>query len=504
MTQIQVALLFLALYVGLTYWLSWLGGKKTKDLKGFSIGNRDMSPVLVGITCAASIASSATFLINPGFVYTHGWSAYVHFGLAAYLGLVCALAVLTKAFHRNGTQLGALTIPDWVFRRFQNRGLALFFAGVNLLSIAFVVLILVGCAILLATLFGIGQKLALVLVLLFVFSYVLIGGTYAHAYTNAVQGIMMAMIALFLFGQGWFNMEGGFWHNLSAQGSDYAAWFNPSSNLYHSFFSVMLSSFLITFALMLQPHIMTKMLYLRSEQDTRTFLTTTFVFGAIFSLVLFVGFFAKFKGMEIPRQDQVVATYLVETFSQGGGSVWILGFISVALLAAGMSTLDGILVALSAMVVRDIVHPFFPSSNAQSGLVASRWVLVGIGLVSLGLAWNPPKLVGLFAQQGVYGLAASLIVPVLFGLFSPRRVPVFAIAIGSGLSLTLHLLLNLVLDLPAFKNPSVSAATGILVGLGITALILWFQPRATSVTSGSQTKPGSPSGTQTETQRSVV
>ena len=64
-------------YVILVFWLSWVGMRRTRDIRGFSIGNKDMNPYLIGITLAASIASTATFVINPGFVYSHGLSAWV-------------------------------------------------------------------------------------------------------------------------------------------------------------------------------------------------------------------------------------------------------------------------------------------------------------------------------------------------------------------------------------------------------------------------------------------
>jgi sodium/pantothenate symporter len=59
-------------YALLVYWLSVVGMRRTSSVEGFSIGNKDMSPYVVGITLAASIASTATFVINPGFVYQHG------------------------------------------------------------------------------------------------------------------------------------------------------------------------------------------------------------------------------------------------------------------------------------------------------------------------------------------------------------------------------------------------------------------------------------------------
>lgn len=459
-------------YVVLTYGLSIMGLRKAKSLAGFSIGNRDMSPVLIGLTLAASIASTATFVINPGFVYTDGLSAYLHYGVAGYLGISAALITLSKGIRGLESKDPILTIPHWIRVRYQSTSFGLFFALINLLSITFVVLILVGCALLTANLFGISHQWALIGVLLFVFSYVLLGGVYAHAYTNAFQGGLMVVICLVIFVAGWQSMQGGFFENLQAVSSDYAAPFNPSSSLYYDAFSVLISSFLITFALMMQPHILTKVLYLKDERQVRKFLITALVTGFLFTLMFFVGFFARFKGLEITEQDKVVVTYIAAEF---GSSLWgrmLLALISVALLAAGMSTLDGILVALSAMVVNDLVLPFQKGSvSSKKGLSLSRYVLVAVALLAFLLAWNPPPLVGLFAQKGVYGIAAASFVPIVMGVWLRGPIPTWIPASAAVVGLGGHLVLNLFLNV---RNPSVSASWAMIASMLLAGLLLWI------------------------------
>ncbi|RLQ23440.1 sodium:solute symporter family protein [Seongchinamella sediminis] len=453
--------LIVGAYAVLVYWLSWLGMRRTRSVEGFSIGNKDMSPYIVGITLAASISSTATFVINPGFVYTHGLSAYLHYGVAGSLGILSAFLVLTRGFLRLGESSAALTIPQWIFYRYNHRGFSLFFAFINLLSITFVVLILVGCSLLMTGLFPLEQKTALVVVLVFVFSYVLMGGTYAHAYTNSLQGVMMMLVTAVLFIQGWKYFQGDMFGSLAAIGSEYASAFNRDSSLYFDFFSVFVSGFVITFALMLQPHILTKVLYLRSEKDINKFIGTTVLVGSLFTLMLMIGFYARLSGVEVEAQDAVVREYLLHEF---GSSVWgeyVLVFIFITLLAAGMSTLDGILVALSAMVVNDIVRPL--AGERMNGLVLSRWVLVAVGVVGVLLAWNPPPLIGLFAQKGVYGLAAASLVPVLFGVLVRRHIPLWVVVGAAAIGLVLHLGLNL---FGGVENPAVSATYAILASLG--------------------------------------
>ncbi len=456
-------------YALLVYWLSFIGMRRTSSVEGFSIGNKDMSPYVVGITLAASIASTATFVINPGFVYQHGLAAYLHFGLAGSLGILTAFITLTRGFLRLGETHQALTIPQWIYYRYNHRGFSLFFAFINLLSITFVVLILVGCSLLVTGLFPVEQKTALVLVLLFVFSYVLMGGTYAHAYTNTLQGVMMLGVTVLLFAQGFKYFAGDPMASLQAVGTEYASAFNAESNLYFSFFSVFVSGFVITFALMLQPHILTKVLYLRSERDIAKFIGTTVVVGTVFTLMLMIGFYARLAGLEIDAQDTVVREYLLHEF---GSSVWgeyVLVFIFITLLAAGMSTLDGILVALSAMVVNDIVKPL--AGDAYDGLTLSRWVLIAVGVVGVLLAWNPPPLIGLFAQKGVYGLAAASLVPVLFGVLVRRHIPLWVVMGSAAIGLGLHLFFNLAMGV---ANPAISATYGIFASLAFGTLGLWL------------------------------
>lgn len=460
------------LFVAATFWFSYIGMKKTSGLKSFSIGNKDMGPFLIGITMAASISSTATFVINPGFVYAHGLSAYLHYGVGASLGILSAFLLLTRGFREMGEKTQALTIPDWIFHRYGSRKLSLFFALINLLSITFVVLILVGCSILMSSIFPVSQKMALVISLVFVFSYVLMGGSYAHAYTNAFQGLMMIIISLVLFFHGYKYFNGDVITSLSQFGEHYANVFNSQSSLYYDFFSVFGSSFIISFALMMQPHIFTKVLYLKEDKDVNRFILTTLVVGVVFSLMLFIGFFAKISGLVVDKQDLVVSSYILQEFGGSELGQYFLTFVTIGLLAAGLSTLDGILVALSSMAVNDIYMPFVKDKtnlDPKRGLFLSRVILVVIGLVSFALAWNPPELVGLFAQKGVYALAAASMAPICFGVLLKKRIPVEIVAIASMIGFFGHLILNLFMGV---YNPSVSSSYSIIASLSFIIFYL--------------------------------
>lgn len=463
MTPLTFGISLVCLYAVITFGVSLVGMRKTSSLRSFAIGNGDMSPYLVGITMAASIASTATFVINPGFIYTDGLSAWAHYGLAASAGVIAALLILSKQFRKTGVALGAYTLPDWIRKRYKSAALGYGFALLCLLYISFIVLILAGSAMITDQLFGVGYHPALVGVLLFVFSYTLLGGTYAHAYTNAFQGLLMLVIALGLFWSGSAYWEGDVVARLTTVSEGYASWLNPESKLYHDWFSVFGSSFVVTFALMLQPHILTKILYIKNPKDMRAFLGTAIVCGLVFSLILFVGFYARLSGVAVFTQDKALLQYVGQSFNP-----YVVSFVLVTLLAAGMSTLDGILVSLSSIVVVDLVMPLSKTSRVEEiGLIASRVTLVVLGLVSLGLAWSPPKLLGIFAQEGVYGLVAASSAPMILGILSSNKFSAKFIGALALLGAASHFVLHLFCGV---ENPSVSAACGILLSCGVGAI----------------------------------
>lgn len=273
----------------------------------------------------------------------------------------------------------------------------------------------------------------------------------------------MVLISGFIFIHGLQYFDSGFMNSLQSVSLNYASVFNTESILYYDFISVFLSGFVITFALMLQPHILTKVLYIKSDKDVNKFLLTTFSVGIVFSLMLFVGFYAKLAGLEVLRQDAVVAIYINYAFKEMFLGELLLSFISITLLAAGLSTLDGILVSLSSMVVNDIYKPLSKNNfNEKTALRYSRMTLVAIGLVSFALAWNPPKLVGLFAQKGVYALAAASVVPICFGVFSKLRLSSNIILVCGLIGFFGHLYLNI---FGGIANPAVSSMYSMMASL---------------------------------------
>jgi SSS family solute:Na+ symporter/sodium/pantothenate symporter len=462
--------LFLAYMVG-TSWLAWLGHKKTTDIRSYAIGRGDMNPIIVGITLAASIASTATFVINPGFVYVHGVSAFMHFAVSAGAGIAAGLYLMSSGFRRIGAERKAITLPQWIGERYRSRAMTVFFAAVNLLSLCFVVLIIGGVSIVMQSTLGLSNTESLVIVTVFVFGYIFVGGTYAHAYTNTLQGIIMIVVSIVILASGlhlFSDGPGAFFDRVAAVDPNLLKPVNPASKLFGSVFTVYVAGFVIGFALVCQPHIMTKALYVKDDRAVKRYLGVTVGVSVLFMLLLLVGLFARAGDYPADiRQDLVMTVYITETFPPP-----VVAIITVALLAAGMSTLDGILVALSSIAANDLFLGITENNllanktedeRAVIAHKASRVILLAIGAIAFLIALNPPELLGIFGQVGVYGIVAASTVPILFGVWSRNtpRGPIFIAAIAG---MAIHFALYL---WGGIANPAVSATYGILASAAI-------------------------------------
>ncbi len=415
-------------YAAVIVYLAWRNRRRATDIESFSVGSRRVPPFFVGLSLAANMTSVATFVINPGLIHAYGWAGVVGYGLAAPLGIFIGLVVTSKRFRRVGDQFTVLTVPQWLGERYGDRRLTVFFALASMLQITFLVLIVTALVLVLMTVLQIGMWPALFMVVVFTFGYILFGGASLHVWSNSLQAMTMLAVAAILVASGaavFADGLGGFFSQLDAVAPYYGNMTNPSSLLFRDLFEVVVANFVIGLAIIMQPHIISKSLYLRSERDVNTYLVTAMVAGTIFTTVLLVGLYARLSlGGDLPP-DRVVATYIVSSFAPG-----LRAFIMLGVLAAGFSTLEGVILALSTIFGNDFYGTIARARGTAPELLQRRLLRVGriflvaLAPITLVLAYRqitaPSLSVAIFAQNGVYGLFAATFAPVLFGIFSKR------------------------------------------------------------------------------------
>ena len=490
MSGVHLAWILFGLYLAVTFWLAYLGHKRTKNFEDFAVGGRSMGPGLTGMTLGACLASTATFVVNPGFVYAYGLPALLALTIPLFAGVFAGLALMSKGFRKYGKT--ATTLPLWIGERYQSQGLRALFALLCLLNVFYVVLIVVGAAFVMQASMGVPYVWALRIVVGVVFSYVLLGGTYAHAYTNTAQGFVMLVVAAIIFVVALESIgdPSEALATLRAQDPNLVALTNPQSPFYRHWVEVLVCPFVIGVALVAQPHLLLKTLYLKRTRDLATFGAVGFGCFVVFSLVLFAGLAARMDFGPGVAQDLAMPRWLATAFSPTLGAV-----VSVAILAAAMSTLDGLLVAVSAIVGVDLVaHPWIaPRFGAKDeparqvlALSAGRITVLALGGVAYFISgWFDPAsqvagkssgaaLIGVFGTLGTYALFVATLPAVLYGI-RDRVAPAWSIALASILGVSLHLGLFLG---EVTINTGLTACAGLLISLPLPGLVLLLTPAA--------------------------
>jgi len=466
------------------------GARRNVSVADYAVGNISFSPVAVGLALAASTTSAATFIINPGLVAYFGLSAA--FGLCVVLPIAMgiSLVVLTKGFRKYGGTVKALTLSQWVGKRFDSRAYAIFFAVLSLLLVTFIVMILVGLTKVVAASLALDEIAVLAVITAFSFGYMMFGGANSMVYTNTIQAVIMIVVALILLGSGFDHLSGGLAglaDRLAAIDPNLATLYNPASPLFRDAFEVVFCTIVIGVAIVCQPHIITKSLLLEDEREVNRYLTAGIAVQVLFFWVVIAGLYARLEfpdltlGGQTILPDSVISTYLVTQFP------WFIGVIVfLGLIAAGMSTLEGLIQSLSVIITNDLVGNVHDAVTGRALpdrflFVLNRGVIAILAVVSFALAWwqlvSPNLSVIIFAQLGVYAYFAAAFVPVLFGTFLDD-VRLVAVASGTVVALLVHYGLYYTgqLYFPYYmgvsvKNPGIATALAVLAATAVAGAI---------------------------------
>lgn len=465
-------------YTAITIALAVRGARGSGSLVSFAVGNRDLPAPVVGLSLAAQLTSVATFVINPGLVHAYGVSALLGYGVFAGLGIMTGLALLSPRFRSQGVRVQALTVAQWLGARYGSPGLRLAFATLSLGLVTFAVLILVALALVLSRQLGLPPFPLVVALAALSFGTVLAGGATAHAWTNAVQATIMLAVAVVLIGAGVPTLlAGDLFVRLAAIDPALVQATNPGSPLFRDAFEAFFCNLVVGLAIVCQPHVLSKALYLREDRQMRTYLGTAIAAGCVFTGVLVTGLWARLAMPAAARIDGVIPAWIATEF---GPATQVL--IAVGMLCAGLSTLEGILLALATIVAVDFHPRLRPGADDADARRFGRIGLAVIGVVAVGLAgWQLTHPTGgtvaLFAQYGIYLLFTASFVPLACGMFVPRADATLATWAASA-AVAGYLLPALLPITPYGNNPAALATFGILTSVAAAALRLALKRRA--------------------------
>lgn len=492
--MVTATAIVLALYAALILFFVVRGALRTTSISDYAVGSIHFSPVVVGLSLAASITSAATFIINPGFIALYGFSGILALAIVLPIGLFFSLVILTKSFRKYGQSVKALTMAQWIGTRYDSKGFALFFAFLSLLLLTFIVLICVGMTKVIANALNIKELYVLIGMVIFVFGYMMFGGANSMVYTNTIQAVLMLIVAFILLGSGYEHFKdgvNGFIEKLAAIDPALVNATNPGSPLFRDYFEIIFCNLIVGIAIVCQPHILTKSLLLKKESDVNKYLLTGIIVEMIFFSVVIAGLYARLSFPDLSvngekiNMDGIIPAYVVAEFPVYVGILVIMG-----LLSAGLSTLEGLIQSLSTTITNDIIAPLSKMKkeedrDARRLVFINKIVIVALAIAAVLLTnyqlQHPNLSVGIFAQNGVYAFFSAAFMPVLLGVFTkntPRMAPIAAAVTAVIVHFSVYYIGITPYMQGAVRNPAIAATIAILssVLVGTTLYFLLKKP----------------------------
>ena len=427
MSLIAWSWLFLVLYIGAMLAIGVLGQRRVKHADDFATARGSYGPVFLAFAFAATTASGATFLGGPGLAYQFGlatvWGNFLY-PIGVYFGvLICMRLIAT-----SGNRFGNRTIPEYLGDRFQSDGIRVIVSVFSLVLFFYLAGQLVSGLVMFEVMLGMPKMWALIVTSAVLMIYVVLGGAHADILTDGAQGVMMLVlaalvIALFVFGVG---VDGGMValiDKLGEQDEHLVAPLNTTTPLYHSPWSIICVVF-AHIPLGLLPHLGNKLWALRGSNAQRSFIKLAFTFGITLGMLGLAGLVARAvlgdALLAAGDNNKALPMLFIELFP-----TWLAALIGVGILAAIMSTADGLVVSSSQIISNDLYRRtlakrFAPNATKEqhdrTELLISRLATVGTMVICTVLAWALMEInVALIVWIGVGGMMAAFAGPLVVG-----------------------------------------------------------------------------------------
>ena len=428
MTLYTWSWLFLFGYILVMVGFGVLGNRRVSGADDYAVARGGYGPVVLALAFASTAASGATFLGLPGLTYTYGmstlWIAFLY-PVGVYLGIL----ICQRTIGRYGNLSGARSIPEYLGERYQSEALRISAAVFSLILLFYLAGQLVAGLVMFEMMLGLSKGWALTITTAVLLGYVTLGGAHADILTDGAQGLLMVILALvivvlFILGVG----SGGFTamlNNLGAQDPLLMQPLHPGAAITASVWSFV-SLVIAHIPLGLLPHIGNKLWALRDERARTRFLVMAFTFGLILPAITLGGALARsaLGDSLLVAGDGGANTALPALFLEIFPT-WLAALLGVGILAAVMSTADGLVISTSQVFANDIyrrsIAPRWGGQNEAGALdrnvlLISRVVTVIVLLGSAWLAWLVMDMnVVLLVWVGIGGFTATLAGPLVLG-----------------------------------------------------------------------------------------
>jgi len=395
----------------------------TRNLGDYYVAGRSIGALNNGLAMVSLALSLTTFIGLTALILKGVYIAialYASF-TAAFIGLMLLAAPYLRR-HKSFTTMA------FISERYGSRTLR--FISVIIMLIVSVLYLggnLKGIGIVFYYLLGVPEVVGIIVGGLVVTLYVTLGGMYGVTYNQTFQTVVLIFCLMFpvaivlkaLGAAGWFFPPLGYGNLVPLMNQAVPHFFWPM--LVHPvvYIAIFLGSF---FGIIGLPHFVMRFFTVRDAREARwSTVICVFLVGLVNTTVYATGFAAMFymrtQGIDIPEAayDYMVFILLDALTGQGWLAIAVAGSV-----AAGLSTVAGLLLIMGAGLIHDFYGELRPDVDDEKKLKLSYAAMFVVGVLVILFSLNPPQFI-LEAIMWSFGIAAAgLGVPIVLGIWWKR------------------------------------------------------------------------------------
>ena len=404
----------------------------------FFLGGRKLSPLVTAMSAEASDMSSWLLMGLPGVAYftglaDAGWTAI---GLA--LGTYLNFLFVAKRLRLYSAEVDAITIPEFISKRFGDRKKLLLGLGALIILVFFVPYTASGFAAvgkLFRSLFGFDYMTSMLVGAAVIIVYTILGGFLAVSTTDLVQSVVMtvALAVVRVFG---VHVAGGL--GAVAQNARSVAGYLSLTQIAnvqtgqaapYGFLSIV-STMAWGLGYFGMPHILLRFMGIRSASELKISRRIATVWVVIsMSVAVFIGIIgfgaSRAGAIETFATGSAAESVIVKLAdllsTHGAGAALVAGLILAGILASTMSSADSQLLAASSSVAEDLIREMLGVRlSDRATMWVARATVVAVSVVAVFLARDPDSSVFTIVSFAWAGFGATFAPVMLCALFWRR------------------------------------------------------------------------------------
>lgn len=193
---LNIVILVYVLAIG---YLGYKGWRHTKDSEDYLIAGRKIHPYVMAMSYGATFISTSAIVGFGGVAGLFGMGLLWLTFLNIIVGIFIAFVVFGKRTRKMGHNLGAMTFPELLAKRFDSKFIQYFSGLIIFLGMPmYASVVLIGAARFIETTLAINFDVALMLFSIIIAAYVVLGGLKGVMYTDTMQATIMLLGMVFL------------------------------------------------------------------------------------------------------------------------------------------------------------------------------------------------------------------------------------------------------------------------------------------------------------------